>query len=69
VDGKSLAVRKDVMGFMVVDPPAGEHTVRMEFGMPLENKAGWVLTVLTLIALALLLRSARPAAPPSPSAR
>jgi hypothetical protein len=54
VDGKSLPVRKDQMGFMVVDPPPGGRTVRLEFSMPLENRVGWGLTGLTLIALALL---------------
>jgi hypothetical protein len=40
VDGRRLAVRKDPMG------------VRLEFAMPLENRVGWGLTVLTLLALA-----------------
>jgi hypothetical protein len=40
------------MGFMVVDPGAGDRTVRLEFAMPLENRVGWGLTVLTLLALA-----------------
>ena len=52
VDGRRLAVRKDPMGFMVVDPGAGDRTVRLEFAMPLENRVGWGLTVLTLLALA-----------------
>jgi hypothetical protein len=53
-DGKPLPVRKDAMGFMVVDPPAGDRTVRLAFVMPLENRVGWGLTGLTLIALAVL---------------
>jgi hypothetical protein len=54
VDGHRLPIRKDVMGFMVVDPPPGDRTVRLEFPMPLENRVGWGLTGLTLIALAIL---------------
>ena len=54
VDGKPLPVRKDAMGFMVVDPPAGDHTVRLEFPMPLENRVGWGLTALTVLALGVL---------------
>ena len=54
VDGKSLPIRKDAMGFMVVDPPAGDRTVKLEFPMPLENRVGWGLTALTLLALAVL---------------
>jgi hypothetical protein len=40
------------MGFMVVDPPPGDRTVRLEFVMPLENRVGWALTALALLALA-----------------
>jgi uncharacterized membrane protein YfhO len=53
-DGKPLPIRKDVMGFMIVDPPPGDRTVRLEFPMPFENRVGWGLTGLTVIALALL---------------
>jgi hypothetical protein len=54
VDGKRLPVRKDIMNFMVVDPPPGDRTVRLEFTMPFENRVGWGLTALTVIALAVL---------------
>jgi hypothetical protein len=54
VDGQRLPVRKDPMNFMVVDPPPGDRTVRLEFPMPLENRVGWGLTGLTLVALAVL---------------
>jgi len=54
VDGTPLPIRKDVLGFMVVDPPAGDRTVRMEFPMPLENRVGWGLTALTVLALGVL---------------
>lgn len=53
-NGKRLPVRKDVMNFMVVDPPPGDCTVRLEFTMPLENRIGWGLTALTVIGLAAL---------------
>jgi hypothetical protein len=54
VNGRSLAVRKDPMGFMVVDPPAGDQTIRLEFPMPVENQIGWAVTWLTLAVLAVL---------------
>jgi hypothetical protein len=54
-DGKPLPVRKDQVGFMVVDAPPGERDVRMEFVMPLENRAGLGLTLLSLLAVALLM--------------
>jgi hypothetical protein len=52
IDGQRLPVRKDPMGFMVIDPPAGLRSVRLEFTMPLENRVGWGLTALTVLALA-----------------
>jgi hypothetical protein len=54
MDGARLPVRKDAMGFMVVDPPAGDRTVTLEFVMPLENRLGWALTGFSLVALAVL---------------
>jgi len=59
VDGRPLAVRKDPMGFMLVDPPPGDRAIRLEFAMPLENRVGWGVTAVSLLALAgLFLRSA-----------
>jgi hypothetical protein len=58
--GRPLAVRKDPMGFMVVDPPPGDRAIRLEFVMPMENRVGWGLTALTLVVLAgLLIRRER----------
>jgi hypothetical protein len=60
VDGHPLAVRKDPIGFMLVDPPPGDRVIRLEFAMPLENRVGWGLTAVSLLALAgLFLRGAR----------
>jgi hypothetical protein len=39
---------------MVVDPPPGDRDVRLEFVMPLENRLGWGVSALTLLALAVL---------------
>jgi len=50
-DGRRLPVRKDVMNFMVIDPPPGDRTIRLEFAMPLENRIGWGLTGLTVVGL------------------
>ena len=52
--GQRLPVRKDPVGFMVVDPPPGDRDVRLEFVMPLENRLGWGVSALTLLALAVL---------------
>jgi hypothetical protein len=52
--GQRLQVRQDPMNFMVIDPPPGDRPIRLEFTMPLENRVGWGLTALTVIALAAL---------------
>jgi hypothetical protein len=54
VNGRPLPVRKDPLGFMVVDPPPGDDTVHLVFVMPLENRVGWGLTGLSLLALVVL---------------
>jgi hypothetical protein len=47
-----LGLRKDAMGFMVVDAPPGDREIRLVFRMPLENRVGWVLTGISLAVLA-----------------
>ena len=48
--GKQLPLRKDVMGFMVVDAPPGDREIRLAFVTPLENRVGRVVTLATLAA-------------------
>jgi len=47
VDGQTLKTHPDVMGFTVVDAPAGTHTVQMRFRTPLENRLGYAAFLLT----------------------
>jgi hypothetical protein len=49
--GKQLPVRRDAMGFMAVDPPPGDREIRLAFVTPLENRAGRLATLATLLAL------------------
>src|ERR1017187_4635781 len=49
--GTQVPVRKDAMGFMVVDAPPGDGEVRLEFVTPLENQVGRIVTLLTLLIL------------------
>jgi hypothetical protein len=53
-NGTRLPLRADLMGFMVVAAPPGEHQIRLAFLMPAENRVGWVLTAISLLLLALL---------------
>lgn len=50
--GTRLGLRKDAMGFMVVDAPPGDAEIRLVFAMPFENRVGWALTGLSLAVLA-----------------
>lgn len=60
---KILSVRRDrVMGFMLIDVPPGSHTIRMHFETPLENRAGAILSALSLITVFSLLGYAAQAA-------
>jgi hypothetical protein len=49
--GTQLPVRKDAMGFMVVDAPPGDGQIRLQFVTPLENQVGRMVTLLTLLIL------------------
>jgi hypothetical protein len=58
--GRPLPIRKDVLGFMLIDAPPGDHDLRLVFETPLENWVGRVLTALTsLVCLRLLWRGKR----------
>jgi hypothetical protein len=49
--GQQLPLRKDVMGFMAVDPPPGDREIRLAFTTPLENCVGRIVTLVTLALL------------------
>ncbi len=58
--GKDVEIRPDpVMGFMVVDAPAGGETIRMRFETPFENVVGRGLFLVSLTAIAGLLLARR----------
>ena len=57
--GQRLPVHADAMGFMVVEAPPGVHQVRLAFVMPVENRVGWVLAGISLLALAALAADSR----------
>jgi hypothetical protein len=50
-EGRELRVRKDVMGMMVIEAPAGEREIELEFVTPLENRVGRVVTGMTVLGL------------------
>ncbi len=56
--GRSLPVLKDVMGFLRIDPPAGEREIHLRFETPLENRIGRVVSLVALIIVVLLFANA-----------
>lgn len=65
VDGSSARISGDPAGFMLVDTPAGTHTVDLRFEMPGENRVGWALTGATCVILAGLVLFRRRFRPPA----
>jgi hypothetical protein len=58
--GQPLPVRKDAMGFMVIDAPPWSHDIMLVFVTPLENQVGRILTAISILTmLALLAMSLR----------
>ena len=54
--GRALPVHRDQgADFSVIDAPPGEHDIALVFETPLEKRAGWVLTWLSLAIAAALL--------------
>ena len=53
--GKAVPLRIDKTGFMVAEPPPGDHDLLFEFPLPFANLLGRILTALTVAAVALLL--------------
>ena len=51
VDGRAAPISPDPMDFMLIDMPAGTHTIHIRFETPLENRIGWVVTALTCVFL------------------
>jgi uncharacterized membrane protein YfhO len=59
-DGRELPVRRDgVVGFMLVDVPAGDRKIRLRFETPLENRAGQLIFALTAATMCGLAFSSR----------
>jgi hypothetical protein len=51
IKGKPVTLRKDAMGFMVMDLPPGEYEIHLRFPTALENRVGQAVTALTWLGL------------------
>jgi uncharacterized membrane protein YfhO len=57
---RRVPIRKDALGFMIVDAPPGDQEIRLEFVKPLEARIGLILTFLACaLVLGMLYRSMR----------
>jgi uncharacterized membrane protein YfhO len=54
-NGRPLPVRRDAMGFMLIDAPEGMHHIRMRFTTPGQVRAGQVIFLMTGIVICVLL--------------
>lgn len=52
--GVRLPVRRDALGFILIEPPPGDHDLRLVFERPLENTIGACVTLASLAAVAAL---------------
>ena len=59
--GRAVEIRREpVMGFMLLDLPAGRHDIRMHFAVPVENRVGqWLFGFSCLVILGLVLGGRR----------
>jgi hypothetical protein len=55
VDGQPQTIRRDALGFMLLDLTPGQHTARLVFETPAEVTIGRLLTLVSLLAIAILL--------------
>ncbi len=55
LNGRALAVQKDMMGFMLIDAPPGDDEIQLVFELPMENLAGRLATGISLVLTLLLL--------------
>jgi uncharacterized membrane protein YfhO len=63
--GRELTIQKDrAMEFMLIDLPAGVHEITLKFESPLENRAGQVIFVISLIVIGVLITKKQ--GPPTP---
>ena len=56
---RAVPVARDPMGFLLLDPGQGEHDILLRFETPLEKRAGVGITVITVLAMAWMLRRSR----------
>jgi hypothetical protein len=54
VNGQRVPIRRNKLGFMTIDAPAGTEEIRLEFPTPFSNKVGRIVTILSMLVLGAL---------------
>jgi hypothetical protein len=67
--GASLTVRRDPLGFLLIDAPAGDRDILLTFTLPRENAIGRLVTALAALILLYLLLASRGGGPLAPGWR
>ncbi len=49
VNGKRVPIRRNKLGFMTIDAPAGTEEIRLHFPTPFSNQVGRTVTLLTIL--------------------
>lgn len=50
-NGRKVPIRRNHLGFMTVDAPAGTQEIRLEFPLPFSNKVGYALLLLSFFSI------------------
>jgi uncharacterized membrane protein YfhO len=54
-EGRPVPIQPDAMGMLSLEPPPGDREIQLQFAMPVENRIGWGLTLITVIVTLVLL--------------
>lgn len=64
--GASLPIRRDPLGFMIIDVPAGDRDILLTFTLPRENALGRIAALLSALILLYLFLASRGGGPLAP---
>ncbi|MFH1367116.1 MAG: hypothetical protein ABIH38_03980 [Patescibacteria group bacterium] len=49
--GQRVPIKKDVLGFMIIEPGIGNHTIKLKHGLTLDEYFGYFLTFMTFVLI------------------
>ena len=54
-DGHPVPIHEDAVGFMWIEAPPGSHEIQLQFELPLENRVGRILALISVVITLVLL--------------